>query len=212
MPEPDLTPAIATLIAALDERPDARMIALAGPPGAGKSTLAQALCAALNARAPGCAVILPMDGYHLDNAVLDARGLRARKGAPMTFDVDGLRHDLTRVRARAETVLAPVFDRALDLSRNAAQPVTPAHRFVLVEGNYLLLDSAPWDSLSGLFDLTVFLPVPLPELARRLEGRWRDMGLPEEVVQARVHGNDIPNARLVWEHSRKADLVIGAGM
>ena len=39
-----------------------------------------------------------MDGYHHDDAVLRARGLLARKGAPETFDVGGLAHMLDRLR------------------------------------------------------------------------------------------------------------------
>ncbi len=199
---------LTTTLAALDARPDARLIALAGPPGGGKSTLAQALCDALNARDAGSAVILPMDGYHLDNAVLDAQGWRARKGAPHTFDVDGFAQDLARVRARVGVVYAPVFDRSLDLARNAAQAITPAHRYVLVEGNYLLLNQPPWDGLAGLFDLRVFLRIGIGVLTDRLEARWRDLGFAEDVVQARAHGNDLPNARLVLEGSGPAEVVL----
>ena len=43
---------------------------------------------------PGEAALMPMDGYHFDNAMLVERGLLPRKGAPQTFDVDGLARDL----------------------------------------------------------------------------------------------------------------------
>jgi len=205
---PDLSPHLTQVLAAIDARPDALLIALAGPPGGGKSTLAQALSDALNARDVGSAVILPIDGYHLDNAVLDVRGWRARKGAPHTFDVGGFARDLARVRAGTETVYAPVFDRALDLARNAAQAITPAHRFVIVEGNYLLLNQTPWNSMSALFDLRVFLRIRLDTLTKRLEARWRNLGCTEDVVQARAHGNDLPNARLVLDGSGPADVVL----
>lgn len=68
--------------------------ALAGPPGAGKSTAAEALADALNQLSAGVAAVFPMDGFHYDDAVLDQRGWRARKGAPHTFDVSGFAHIL----------------------------------------------------------------------------------------------------------------------
>ena len=76
-----------------------RLVAIAGPPGAGKSTVAETLCANMNQREATLARILAMDGFHFDDRVLEARGLRARKGAPDTFDVDGLAAMLGRLRA-----------------------------------------------------------------------------------------------------------------
>ena len=64
------------------------LVAIAGPPGAGKSTMADELAAALRDRGES-AEVLPMDGFHMDNALLAARGLLARKGVPDSFDVRG---------------------------------------------------------------------------------------------------------------------------
>lgn len=180
------------------------MVALAGPPGAGKSTLADRLAAGLGPMA----AVVPMDGYHLDNALLDARGLRARKGAPMTFDVAGLARDLMRLKACEAEVLVPVFDRGADLARAAARAVPGDVPVVLVEGNYLLLRQAPWDRLAGLFDLTVMLDVPEAELERRLVQRWLDHGLDAAAARARAMGNDLPNARTVRQDSHPADVVL----
>lgn len=184
------------------------MVAIAGAPGAGKSTLAEALAARLGPMA----AVVPMDGYHMDNAVLALRGLGARKGAPETFDVAGLARDLARLRAADEAeVLVPVFDRAADLARAAARAVAQSVPVVLVEGNYLLLQETPWAALAGLFDLTVFLDVPEPELERRLVQRWLDHGLLPDAARARALGNDIPNARRVVRGSRAADAVVAQG-
>ncbi|MBD3763671.1 MAG: nucleoside triphosphate hydrolase [Rhodobacterales bacterium] len=191
--------------------PGRMLVALAGAPGAGKSTLAEATCAALNDHAPGLAAVMPMDGYHLDNAVLDARGLRPRKGAPQTFDVDGLARDLARLRAADRPVILPVFDRDLDLARAGAREVAPEVPVILVEGNYLLLDRTPWADLAPLFDLTVFLQVPEAELERRLIARWLHHGHGPEAARARALGNDIPNARLVAAASRSADITLVQG-
>ncbi len=183
------------------------VFAIAGAPGSGKSTLAEALVAALEAARPGSATLLPMDGFHLDNAVLDARGLRARKGAPQTFDVDGLGEALGRVRAGRGPVVLPVFDRDLDLARAGARVVEPDRPVVVIEGNYLLLDEAPWSGLADLFDRTLFVSVPETELQRRLIARWLHHGLGAAAARARALGNDIPNAKLVVARSRPADVL-----
>ena len=177
--------------------------ALAGAPGAGKSTLAATLVAELGTGAR----LIPMDGFHLDNAVLDARGLRAVKGAPQTFDAAGFVNLMQRLRVGGEVAI-PVFDRAADLARAGAETVTDADRILVVEGNYLLLDQAPWRDVP--YDLTVFLDVPKPELERRLVQRWLRHGMAPDAAQARALSNDIPNAQLVLRHSRGADLTVQA--
>lgn len=181
------------------------MVAVAGPPGAGKSTLAEALLPLLP---EGSAAIVPMDGFHYDNAVIEARGLLARKGAPETFDFDGLRHMLERLRRADAEVAAPLFDRAADLARASAVIVPAETKFVLVEGNYLLLDESPWYGLGPLFDVTVWLDVPRAELERRLVQRWLDHGLPQEAAQARALSNDLPNAERAIAHRRQPDVTI----
>lgn len=179
------------------------VVALAGPPGAGKSTLSGRLLAALPA---GEAALVPMDGFHFDNAVLGAMGLRDRKGAPETFDCAGLAATLRRIRSGERDVAVPIFDREGDLARAGAAIIPADARFVLVEGNYLLLDRAPWSELAPLFDLTIVLDVPMAELERRLLARWADLGRSEEAARAWVEGNDLPNARLVLAGSRQADI------
>ncbi|GAA5171474.1 MULTISPECIES: nucleoside triphosphate hydrolase [Halomonadaceae] len=189
------------LLAAADQQRQRFIVALAGPPAAGKSFLSGWLCRELNVRRPGCAAIVPMDGYHFDNAVLAPQGRLAIKGAPETFDCDGLKHDLERIRRADRTVAVPVFDRPLDLARAGGRLILPEHRLVLVEGNYLLLDVAPWRELHALFDLTLFIEVPDAVLVERLLARWRGMGEDAAVAHARTHDKDMLNARLVNDRS-----------
>jgi pantothenate kinase len=179
------------------------IVAIAGPPGAGKSTLADAVVQALG---PGARVV-PMDGFHYDDRVLDARGHRARKGAPHTFDATGFLHLMGRLRT-GEEVAIPVFDRTMELARAAADVVVPSDRILIVEGNYLLLDDAPWSGLAPHFDFTVFLDVPMDELERRLIARGQSHGRSPEAASDWASSNDIPNARIVLTRSRPADLVI----
>lgn len=181
------------------------LVAIAGPPGAGKSTISSALIELLP---EGSAVVVPMDGFHYDDAVLNQRGLRSRKGAPETFDFAGFEHLLKRIRAGEPEIAIPVFDRNMELSRAAAATVGQEKRFIIVEGNYLLLSEKPWDRLQELFDFSVFLDVPRDELERRLIQRWRDHGRTEEDGRAWVESNDLPNVDRVLHNRRAADLTI----
>lgn len=179
------------------------MIAVAGPPAAGKSFIAERLQTTLASEG---AEILPMDGFHYDNAVLDQLGLRQRKGAPQTFDFDNFELTLRRVRDGTASVAVPTFDRTLDLSRAGARLIAPSTRYVIVEGNYLLLNRPPWSGLARLFDLTVFLTAPRAELEARLLKRWTDLSYPEAYAVAKVRGNDMPNVDLVLENSLAPDI------
>ena len=182
------------------------LVALAGPPGAGKSTLAADLVAALGTGAKA----VPMDGFHYDDAVLIARGARGRKGAPDTFDVHGFLHLLRRLRTEDEVAI-PLFDRDLEISRAGADIVTAADRVLVVEGNYLLLNETPWPQCAPLFNLTVWIDVPESELDRRLLARWAHYGKTPEQARAWIDGNDMPNIRRVSHNSRKADVVLRFG-
>nr|WP_319247669.1 nucleoside/nucleotide kinase family protein [uncultured Celeribacter sp.] len=188
------------------------LVALAGPPGAGKTTISAAICAGLNA-AGRSAVVVPMDGFHLDNRLLEARGLLARKGAVESFDALGFCHLVVRIAeagARGKEVVYPLFDRARDLAIAGAAVVVPEVEFVLFEGNYLLLDQAPWSGLQGLWTRTLWIEAPMVELQARLVARWRAEGLTPEAAQLRAEENDLANVRFVQANSRAADLVLGA--
>ncbi|WP_136440568.1 nucleoside triphosphate hydrolase [Pacificoceanicola onchidii] len=193
-------------IAALPARQGRTLVAIAGAPGSGKSTLAETVVALLNA-AGMAAVMMPMDGFHLDNRLLESKGLLARKGAPETFDFGGLEAALHRVRA-GDQVFLPVFDRSREIAIAAATEIQRDTRFVVVEGNYLLLDEPPWTALAPLWDMTVFLDVPLVELERRLISRWIGFGYDMSTARAKAESNDLPNARCVTAGSRAADLVL----
>ncbi len=181
------------------------VVAIAGPPGAGKSTLSAALHDVLP---EGAAGIVPMDGFHYDDAVLERRGLRSRKGAPETFDFAGFEALMKRIRAGEPDVAIPVFDRSVELSRAAAAVIGGDVRFVLVEGNYLTLDEEPWSRLAPLFDFTVFLDVPRAELERRLRQRWREHGRSEADALAWIATNDMPNIERVLARRRPVDLTL----
>jgi pantothenate kinase len=177
------------------------IIAIAGPPGAGKSTLAFEMANKLSK-----AKVLQMDGFHYDNAVLDRLGLRTRKGAPETFDYPGFAATLKRIRDCEPKVSIPVFDRTSDLARAGADIINTDTQIILVEGNYLLLDEPPWNNLAELFDVTIFLDVPRSELERRLMQRWFHHGRTQEQAEHWVATNDMPNVDRVLSSRCKADF------
>lgn len=185
------------------------LCAIAGPPGAGKSMLAEALVEALiRARGAQAVALLPMDGFHLDNRILEASGLLAQKGAPETFDAAGFALALRRLRSGDEDVVHPVFDRDRDIAIAGAGLIRRKTRIVVIEGNYLLLDRPPWCALRPVFDFSMFLRPSDQELERRLTQRWRDQGFAPDRAAARARENDMPNARRVVSESAEADLTL----
>jgi pantothenate kinase len=199
---------IASIAAAIFKRAaraERFIVAIAGPPGSGKSTLAARLHEVLPEDA---SAIVPMDGFHFDDVILTGRDLRSRKGAPETFDYAGFAALLKRIRAGESEIAIPVFDRSMELSRAGAAVIGSGVKFILVEGNYLLLDEEPWSALSDLFDFSIFVDVPRSELERRLMERWRGHGKSDDDARAWIASNDLPNIERVLARRRKADLVV----
>jgi len=187
-------------------RPERQILAIAGAPGSGKSTLVARLATTLESEA---VAVLPMDGFHYDDAVLESMGRRPWKGAPDTFDVGGLRSTLARLRDPEEGAVAvPVFDRTLEISRGSARIIGAEVRLILAEGNYLLLDNEPWPSLRRHFDATVLIHVPEQDLKRRLRRRWEGYGLTEAQIDFKLEQNDLPNGRLVMASTSGIDFVL----
>jgi pantothenate kinase len=158
---------------------------------------------------PGIAALFPMDGYHFDDAVLNARGHRPRKGAPHTFDLGGYRAMLDRLRADDATDIAvPVFDRTLEIARAGADIVPGPARIIVTEGNYLLLDADGWRELRSRFDIAVFVTAPMATIEERLRQRWLGFDYDDDALLLKMEGNDLPNVRLVLGSSAQADFTL----
>ncbi|AEI13638.1 nucleoside/nucleotide kinase family protein [Cellulomonas gilvus] len=184
------------------------VVGIAGSPGAGKTTLAESLVRALGGRAAH----VPMDGFHLANATLDALGRRDRKGAPDTFDAWGFVALLRRVRDEtAHTVYAPGFRREVDEPVAAEVAVEPGHEVVVVEGNYLLVADEPWGRVRDLLDEAWFVATPSDERERRLVERHVRHGRTEHAALAWARDVDGRNAALVEATASRADLVVVGG-
>jgi pantothenate kinase len=197
-------PSWTSRVQALLDRDRRVIVGVTGPPGAGKSTVAESVVAAFDA-----AVYLPMDGFHLADVELRRLGRLHRKGAIDTFDGHGYLTLLQRLRAQpSHIVYAPGFDRDIEQPIAGSIPVAPDTRLVVTEGNYLLDDDEPWPSIRELLSEVWFVDVPRDERHRRLVARHIEFGKSSEQAEAWVRDIDERNADRIEKSRHKADLVV----
>lgn len=196
--------------AELTARSSRVVLGITGAPGAGKSTLAEALLAGLRAELGEHAVAhLPMDGFHLADVQLDRLVLRDRKGAPETFDVDGYVAALRRLHDEPDrTLYAPGFERELEQPIAAAIAIPPSVGLVVTEGNYLLLATGGWERVRPLLTETWFVDVDDDVRRDRLVRRHEQFGKTPAAAREWVEQVDEPNAVLVSGTRARADLVV----
>lgn len=206
MDSPALTTALDELLHRLV--PGQRLIlGIAGAPGSGKSTVAQALQRELEA-----AVVVPMDGFHLGNTIIDGTPLRDRKGAPDTFDVGGYVSLLARlVRRDEEVVYAPAFRRSLDEPVAASIAVPRSAPVVITEGNYLLSTLPGWREIRQHLDEVWFLDLAGETRISRLVERHMHFGMDRDAAVAWANGPDQANAELIAATRDSADRLLRVG-
>jgi pantothenate kinase len=194
---------ITQLLARQEER---YMLGIVGKPGAGKSTLSQYLIENLS-RSP--ITVVPMDGYHLSNSVLQNLGRTDRKGAPDTFDVQGFTALLKRIRNEKDTdIYYPVFDRSIEESIAAQGVVGSETKLVIVEGNYLLHEEDGWESVASLLDEVWFIEMDDEIRLRRLIDRHIAFGKSPEAAESWSRGSDEVNARIIAQTKDRAQFII----
>ncbi|MFV8163189.1 nucleoside/nucleotide kinase family protein [Mycobacterium sp. 134] len=189
--------------------PGTSVIGIAGAPGAGKSTLTEAMVAAARVHLGADAVAhVPMDGFHLADVELRRLHRMDRKGAPDTFDVAGYAALLRRIRARTEVVYAPGFERDIEQPVAGAIPVFPDASVVLTEGNYLLLDDPEWSAVAAEIDEIWYCATQDDVRIARLVSRRITFGKRADEARRWVAEIDEPNARLVAGTAARADLSV----
>lgn len=189
------------------------ILGIAGPPGSGKSTLAEKLHTELETLSPGLSVVVPMDGFHLDNETLEEMGLLHLKGIPETFDPLGFVSLLSDIRlasleSEARPISVPLFERSIESTVPNGMFVRPEHRIVIVEGNYLLLKNEPWGRIKMICNEICYLDVAEDVLYPRLIERHMAGGKDRQAAEAKVQSTDLPNARLVAATKNRADRII----
>jgi pantothenate kinase len=152
-----------------------------------------------------------MDGFHLGAEEIAALGLTDRKGAPDTFDAPGFVALLRALRPAGAPGWAPAFDRSRERTVPGAIEVPAATSLIIVEGNYLLLPTSPWDEVAGLLDECWYLAADPTRLRRRLIARSRAAGRDAAAARRWVETNDLVNAGLVEASAIRADRVWHAG-
>ncbi|XP_038874801.1 putative uridine kinase C227.14 [Benincasa hispida] len=212
-------------MAAAASDPDLKyIVGLAGPPGAGKTTIASEVVQRLNKLWPqkassmdsqvkpaDVAAVLPMDGFHLYRSQLDAmenpEEAHARRGAPWTFNPQLLLTCLKTLKSQG-SVYAPSFDHGVGDPVEDDIFVSLRHKVVIVEGNYLLLDDGVWKEISSMFNEKWFVEIDIDKSMERVLKRHISTGKPPDVAKWRIEYNDRPNAELIMKSKKNADLVI----
>jgi pantothenate kinase len=182
------------------------VLGLAGPPGGGKSTLAERIATDLG---PSACVVVGMDGFHLAQEELGRLGRAERKGAPDTFDPAGYVALLRRLRDADEPVVyAPRFRRDIEEPVGSAVPVPAGVPLVVTEGNYLLLDLPAWRPVRELLDHVWFVDVEERARLERLVARHVAFGRTPQAARDRAYGSDQRNADLVATTRSRADAIV----
>ena len=181
------------------------IIGIVGKPGAGKSTLSSFLIGKLPTETVS---LVPMDGYHLSNKVLEKLGRRDRKGAPVTFDSRGYAALLQRIASSSDDVYFPIFHREIEESIAAEGVVTTKTKLVLTEGNYLLHNLDGWKEVSPILTESWYVQVNDTVRLERLVDRHHFYGKDRQAAHDWAHGTDENNARLVEATKEFADFLV----
>jgi pantothenate kinase len=193
----------------LAARPGRVAIGIAGGPGVGKSTIAEQVVAALDAGAPETAAYVPMDGFHMKQAKLEALGTAADKGMPHTFEGALFAAFLADLKGADRAGSGPLYSRQIEDTVEDGFTVPAGVRALVVEGNYLLLAEAPWYAVRPLLDLAIFLHVDREKVRARLMKRHAEAGLFTEARnRAHVARVDLANYDLVEASAGRADIRI----
>ena len=191
------------------------IVSVSGPPGCGKSSISSLLKILLE-REEIDSVVLPLDGFHFTNEELESKktvqegrevSLADIKGAKETYDIQRLASSLSLLRSK-ESFYWPLYSRRSHGPVEKGIHITDRDRVYIVEGNYLLLNIAPWNGLSGLFDLKIFIRSKPRWLKTRVINRKQRGGFTKKEARDHYRRSDFYNIMEVLEHSQGYDLLL----
>ena len=208
---------LATALLSKAETVPRLLVAVAGPPGSGKTAFATILVAVVNAEMDEeVAVLVGLDGWHYPNAYLAKHfierdgqriALRSIKGSPETFDAAAAYDCLLQIRCGGQATF-PLYSRRLHEPIPAGGTIDVSHRIVIVEGNYLLLDEELWKRLRQLFDVRLFISASVEILQEGLRERHLRGGKTPEATEHQMRTVDLPNAKRVAPSAAHAQVLV----
>ena len=202
----------AELLETLSNSPDRSryFLGITGGPAAGKSVLAENLSDEINIRTgDDLAAVIPMDGFHLPNNVLEERGLIQSKGAPETFDVDSFVELISQLHEFPDqNIMCPAYDRRTHDPVENAITIQPGNQLIIVEGNYLLLNVSPWNIIRSKMNEIWYIDTPLKTIKERLFHRHISGGASKNEAERKVVSVDLPNVELIKKTCSLVDKII----
>jgi len=200
------------LLETLSNSPDKGryFLGITGCPAAGKSMLAKNLTDEINFRTgDGLAAVVPLDGFHLPNSILKKNGLLNIKGAPETFDADSFVELINRLHEFPDrSIMCPAYDRKIHDPVENSITIQPGNRLIIVEGNYLLLNVSPWNTIRTKMNEVWYIDTPLSTVKERLFYRHIAGGSDKKEAERKVELVDLPNAELVKKTLLSADKIV----
>ena len=180
------------------------LLAIVGPPAAGKSTMAMRLI--LDLKASGYSgAYCSMDGFHKTNEILISENLFPFKGRIETFDGHAFSQAINRVINR-EAFWWPRYSRQLHDPVLEGTKIEGTESIYAIEGNFLLSRTEPWMSLSSKYHLKVFIDTSDEILQKRLYERHLLGGKGSQEILTKIKETDLYNAHLVRKDKEYSDL------
>jgi pantothenate kinase len=185
-------------------------LGITGCPAAGKSMLAKNLTDEINFRTgDDLAVVVPMDGFHLSNSILKQRGLLNSKGAPETFDANSFVELINRLhKFPDQIIMCPAYNRKIHDPVEDSITIQPCNRLIIVEGNYLLLNVPPWNTIRTKMNEVWYIDTPLKTVKEQLLRRHIAGGTSKKKAERKMESVDLPNAELVKKTLLFADKIV----
>ena len=143
------------------------VIGVAGSVAVGKSTIARVLQALL-ARWPHHPQVelVTTDGFLYPNAILQERGLMARKGFPETYNRAALLDFVARAKAGEDDLEIPIYSHlGYDIVEGEVRVVSQPD-ILIVEGLNVLQAGARGPFVSDYFDFSIFVDAEVADIMR----------------------------------------------